>query len=302
MMVGFRRIKLSLFLMLLPQFTAVIGQFPPHFVVRDGGEVTLSCQNAINDQDGCNMIDWIFIAQNKVVTELVESGQIIQQARAKSDRLSVTETCSLVIKKVTAEDVGFYICREKKPELQSSVAHLSLITLTEQTDGDMVTLNCSVSTYGGCEHTVKWLYEDKNIDTETSQSDCSVTLTFPATRLKQKPKDRELFKCEVNGTYNRQTQQFTYSPLSSGEEASTTRSPPAAAQEARAGCSVLDYMMLVIRVAEILLITVITVLLFRARGKQRAADDKTVHHGGDGHDGTVNYENMGEPSASVRLH
>ncbi|XP_070705957.1 integumentary mucin C.1-like [Pempheris klunzingeri] len=240
-------------------------------------------------------------------------------------------------------------------------------------------LNCSVSTYGECRHTVRWLYEGKdNRYKTTSRSDCSASITVLTS---DKPKYHQLFKCEVTDVIS--GQQFTFSPQSSGEKpefvtsvpgkdpkaatestAPTSPTPaefvtsvpgkdPKAASEstapttkpatttsltemspakpaltktspttksltetsppttdsttkptfaARAGCSVLDYMMLVIRVAEILLITVITVLLFRARGKQRAADDKTVHHGGDGHDGTVNYENMGEPSASVRLH
>ncbi|XP_044025129.1 uncharacterized protein LOC122863073 isoform X8 [Siniperca chuatsi] len=41
-------------------------------------------------------------------------------------------------------------------------------------------------------------------------------------------------------------------------------------------CSALNYIMLVMRVAELLLITAITVLLIRARGNQRPPDDNTV--------------------------
>ncbi|XP_027128165.1 uncharacterized protein LOC113744077 isoform X4 [Larimichthys crocea] len=65
----------------------------------------------------------------------------------------------------------------------------------------------------------------------------------------------------------------------------------ATSQEARADCSVLDYIMLVMRVAELLLITVITVLLIRARGNQRPPEDNTVNTDEDEDDGVVKYEN-----------
>ncbi|XP_030261822.1 uncharacterized protein LOC115574434 isoform X2 [Sparus aurata] len=68
-------------------------------------------------------------------------------------------------------------------------------------------------------------------------------------------------------------------------------------QQARTDCSVVDYIMLVLRVAELVLITVITVLLIRAPGNQRPPDEDTVHQD----EGMVNYENIGGPSASVRI-
>ncbi|XP_041814665.1 uncharacterized protein LOC121621980 isoform X2 [Chelmon rostratus] len=97
----------------------------------------------------------------------------------------------------------------------------------------------------------------------------------------------------------------------------TTTTTATATQEARTDCSVVNYIMLVMRVAELVLITVITVLLIRARGRQRPPDDNTVlnsggsrtvrrsgaaasqHHDGGGHGGTVTYENIGDPSTSV---
>ncbi len=90
--------------------------------------------------------------------------------------------------------------------------------MNEHEDNDKVTLSCSVSTTGSCRHTVKWLYENKNVDEdnnmETSQGDCSITVKFSPSFLKQKSKHRELFKCEV--TDSKKVQLFPFSLQSSG--------------------------------------------------------------------------------------
>uniref|UniRef100_A0A3Q1EHM3 Ig-like domain-containing protein n=1 Tax=Acanthochromis polyacanthus TaxID=80966 RepID=A0A3Q1EHM3_9TELE len=83
------------------------------FSVRVGDEVTLPCKGVKDYQDKCHSTTWSF---SDLTTEpadtLFEGGQIHREAASKSDRLSVTEKCSLVIKKVTDEDVGRYACRQ----------------------------------------------------------------------------------------------------------------------------------------------------------------------------------------------
>uniref|UniRef100_UPI0037E8F3C7 uncharacterized protein n=1 Tax=Semicossyphus pulcher TaxID=241346 RepID=UPI0037E8F3C7 len=197
----FKWIQTSLFLFALLQFPAAAEtEFIP-LTVRAGGQVTLSCENVIKDQENCRSTAWLFGGSGGNAAEaLFENGKIHRDSEAKKDRLSVTANCSLVIKKVTEEDVGSYTCRQ-------------------------------FSESGG------QIGEDTGV-------------YLSVTRL---CRDR----------------------------------------------SGLDIIMLVLRVAELLLITVVTVLLFRARGNQGARDDDKVHHDGD--DG-VNYEDVGEPSASVRLH
>ncbi|XP_041661812.1 uncharacterized protein LOC121521728 [Cheilinus undulatus] len=66
--------------------------------------------------------------------------------------------------------------------------------------------------------------------------------------------------------------------------------------ELRQGCSVLDVAMFALRVAELLMVSVLTVLLFRTRGNKRPPDVNTVYCD------RVSYEKDGEPSSSVRLH
>ncbi|XP_051263908.1 uncharacterized protein LOC127367815 [Dicentrarchus labrax] len=331
-MARFRWTQIALFLMLL-HLKAITGQIRP-ITVRDGDEVTLTCENVIQDQDECNRTTWIFIYVASPKVELVTLGQIGEQAKDKSDRLSVTANCSLVIKNVTFEDAGQYNCRQVAPiRPQNYYLYLFVINMTEHKDNDEVLLSCSVSTFGLCRHTVDWLYKGKRVaedkkDIRISHSDCSATVTFLTSYLKHQASNyHKLFKCEAHHHYIGKAQLFTFSPQSSVEDATTTISaeappttPTTTTQEARTDWSVLNYIMLVMRVAELLLITVITVLLIRARENQRPPDDSTVlnsvksqavrssgaaasqlHRDEDGHDGTVNYENVVEPSASVRL-
>ncbi|XP_034056497.1 uncharacterized protein LOC117535935 isoform X2 [Gymnodraco acuticeps] len=123
----FRRIVMSSFLMLLLHFTAADVK---DFSIRAGVEVTLPCDNVIHDQDECKSTSWFF-TDTRVSVTLFEKGQIHKGAKAKSDRLRVTENCSLVIKKVTEEDAGLYTCRQfrsGKQEGQDSVFLLSVVT------------------------------------------------------------------------------------------------------------------------------------------------------------------------------
>ncbi|XP_042246109.1 uncharacterized protein LOC121882141 isoform X2 [Thunnus maccoyii] len=299
-MVEFRRIQM-LFLILVLQFSADITGQDSSFTVRDGDEVTLSCQNVMTDQDKCNSTTWLFSASRNTTVELIKLGQIGEKAKAKSDRLSVTENCSLVIKKVTVEDAGRYTCRQFKSGQQQgpdSQVDLSVVTMTEYKNNNEVTLSCSVLKHGQCRHTVKWVYQGKDVDKEnkdlkTSQSTCSVTVSFLTSHFIC-TSNHELLKCEVTNPNNGKVQLYNISPQLSCEkpgvaetttEPETTSTPQEDADAITAttatkdatitpqDCSALSYIMLVMHVAELLLITVITVLLFRARGNQRPPDD-----------------------------
>ncbi|XP_044185652.1 uncharacterized protein LOC122965566 isoform X1 [Thunnus albacares] len=206
-------------------------------------------------------------------------------------------------------------------------------------------LNCSVSTREQCRHTVKWVFKGKDVnkdnkDLKTSQSTCSATVSFLTSHFIC-TSNHELLKCKVTDLYNGKVQLYNFSPQLSCEKpgvAETTTEPETTTSTTQEDadtttatsatndatitsqdCSALSYIMLVMRVAELLLITVITVLLFRARGNQRPPDDnidlnsvrsRTAKRSGpaasqeqnDEDDGAVNYENLGEPSTSVRLH
>ncbi|XP_023812730.1 uncharacterized protein LOC105358100 isoform X2 [Oryzias latipes] len=76
-----------------------------------GDEVTLKCENGNDFNDGCSRITWLYTNSGKTFSPF-EHGKIHKDVGSKSDRLSLTEKCSLVIKKITDEDAGIYNCRQ----------------------------------------------------------------------------------------------------------------------------------------------------------------------------------------------
>ncbi|TKS75327.1 hypothetical protein D9C73_010514 [Collichthys lucidus] len=214
-MADFRWIQVSLFVIALLQFTETEGS--SSFTVRAGQEVTLPCKDVIGDQQNCDRTSWEFSnSMQGADIALIRLGQIVENS--KSDRLSVTQNCSLVIKKLTHEDGGWYDCLQYKPgRIDSwSTVFLSVVTMTEHETNDQVELNCSVSTYDGwCAHTVKWLFEGKDVDEDhkdlqTSQSVCSASVTFTTSS------NSDSLTCEV--TDGDRVELFPFRLQPSGEE------------------------------------------------------------------------------------
>ncbi|XP_005929991.1 uncharacterized protein LOC102314672 [Haplochromis burtoni] len=231
MAVQSRWIKMAVPFILILQFTgALSGDLSLSFTVRDGDNVTLPCKNVINNHHNCDTTTWLFTdSRGTSAVELVILGQI--KEKAKSDRLSVTAECSLVIKKVTAEDVGRYICRQfrgnpGKQQGPDAVVYLSVVVMTEKKNADEVTLSCSVLTFDWCRHKVKWIHNSEALDRDysnlkTSESSCSATVTFlndAYTHISTYD-----FNCSVT-TEGKKEQLFTFSTQSSGKESVTAKS------------------------------------------------------------------------------
>ncbi|XP_037837623.1 uncharacterized protein LOC119618017 [Kryptolebias marmoratus] len=209
--------KMISLMLLMLQFTAAAAGQDSFFVVRRGDDVTLPSDCVQLKLEKCDKTTWLFSGSGNATVTLFEDGKIHE---TKSDRLSVTENCSLVLKKVTDEDAGFYTCRQfntsghqQEPDYRF---FLSVVTITEQKNKDEVMLSCSVSSDSNiCRHTVKWLYEDKDQDIrdlKTSQSDCSETLTFTTPHVSTS-KSSDLFTCRVEREGSMKEFNFRISPL-----------------------------------------------------------------------------------------
>ncbi|XP_035000168.2 uncharacterized protein LOC118099602 isoform X1 [Hippoglossus stenolepis] len=215
MITEIRWIKVFLILILTPQVKVTEMS---SVIVRDGDDATLPCKNVIRDQNKCNATDWIISPSGKEVFTL---GSIREDVEDK-DRLSVTENCSLVIKKVTAADGVRYDCGQRiSGQITYHSVYLSAVEMTESRVDDKVALSCSVST---CmlSHKAKCLYEDPNVAEDGAggtTSQCTVTLS--TSYLEQKPNYRDLFTCEVTDDNFQNVQRFVLSSQSSGEKQRT---------------------------------------------------------------------------------
>ncbi|XP_039874541.1 uncharacterized protein LOC120725576 isoform X1 [Simochromis diagramma] len=230
----FRWIQMFSCLMLMIQIAVSVTE--ASMFMKVGDDVTLPCVNVIDEQNNCDGTTWVFTSRNRETVELITLGQIGEQAKTKSDRLRVTVNCSLLIKKLTVEDVGFYYCRQYKldkiqsthTQVHQSLVDLSVITLTEHKDTDTVTLSCSVLTYEQCHHTVKWLLEGRDVDKEnkeivTSQTHCAATVSFLKYNYLYSSRHK-ILKCEVTDTNTRRVQLFTFDRQPSGDT-KTTKNP-----------------------------------------------------------------------------
>ncbi|XP_033932483.1 uncharacterized protein [Pseudochaenichthys georgianus] len=311
----FKRIQMSLFLVLLLQSTgAAIGQRPLSLSVRAGDEATLPCNYVIHDQDKCNGTSWFF-TDPRIAVALVSGGQIFKEAKAKSDRLRVTEKCALVIKKVTEEDAGGYICTDQfrlgEQQDSGSGVYLSVVTMTEHQDNDEVTLCCSVATYGRCRHRAKWLLQGRDVgkdhryiteedhrEIKTSQSSCSASVTFLSNTTRS-----ELFTCEVTDVFTGEVQVFPFRPQSSGEDTAAAATESDSRSGSPTTASVITeysrgwwWWIIIVVIVDVAALTIIAVAVIRRKrtqGQKPQTDENIVRYGVD--DGTVNYDNIRPP-------
>nr|XP_040017052.1 uncharacterized protein LOC120808285 isoform X1 [Gasterosteus aculeatus aculeatus] len=234
------------------------------FTVRDEDEVTFPCESEIHDQKKCNSTAWLFSTSGSTVT-LFEHGKFKEGANNRLDRLSVTEECSLVIKKVKDQDVGRYICRQfesgEGSPVGEDVYHLSVV------DGAFVTKTTN-----------------KPPVNETPEK--KTTKSPPED---QKPVTAGAF---VTKTTNKP-------PVNETPEKKTTKSPP---EDQKPVTAALLRTFVVCLGSAALLISVVTVNIWtRTKGKETRMEEimqlDEVVEGDD----SVNYVNVGEPSASVSL-
>ncbi|XP_069033599.1 uncharacterized protein [Embiotoca jacksoni] len=318
-MAAFKWSQMSLFLVLMLQFTATAGQHPA-FTVKLGYDITLPCDNAIRSQRNCAITDWMFtFLSTRPMVKLVNRGQIGPDVGSKSDRLSVASNCSLVIKNITDRDYGLYNCRQLKSrrKITDFFVLLSVVKITDYEEDKTFTLTCSVLTYRGCRHTVEWLKTSS--DMTTSSYWCSANVTFTTSNVDQKSQFQKSSKCNVTDVVTKEQNLFSFSQQTSDEvstkttirptiQPTTTKTTirptiqPTTTKETNTSPGflyLLSCIILSLGLAALVIFVVIVHIWTRIKENQKQKEENTVHNDEDV--GTVNYENTGKPSVSFQL-
>uniref|UniRef100_A0A3P9PZT7 Ig-like domain-containing protein n=1 Tax=Poecilia reticulata TaxID=8081 RepID=A0A3P9PZT7_POERE len=88
---------------------------PTFLTVRGGNDVTLPCGNRRDTHDESDGTIWLFNHKHTSETKtLVKLGNSHREMKTISDRLSVTANGSLLLRNVTEDDGGRYICQWTK--------------------------------------------------------------------------------------------------------------------------------------------------------------------------------------------
>ncbi|XP_042073631.1 uncharacterized protein LOC106632902, partial [Haplochromis burtoni] len=141
-----------------------------------GHDVTLPCKNVIQGQHNCISTTWIFSDSSKTASvELFDFGQI-KEAKPESDRLSLSANCSLVIKKVTDQDVGRYTCRQFKTTTGSQEGpdfniDLSVINSEESATTKSTTVKFTTKTSSTTKSTTSTIKPTVKINTWTTREE-----------------------------------------------------------------------------------------------------------------------------------
>ncbi|KAM8832817.1 uncharacterized protein AB9W97_003725 isoform 2-T2 [Spinachia spinachia] len=295
-MAEFRGIQTSWFLILMLQFReAATATSVLALTVEDGDDVTLPCHFGRKGEVGnCNFTTWSLGASRRTSpVNVFTNGKLVEEAKAESDGWNVSEDCSLVRKKVKGQDAGYYGCSQfiEGHPYQLNI-YLSVVTLTKHEDKDEVTLNCSVSMYNGCKHTVKWrlnggvVTRDKEL--QTSQSLCATSLSFKTSRFFHTTSFTSL-KCEV--TDGDKVMQFSLrnSPSEDPKPGNSTTTSTVA--EAPPDAQIRWKLTLFCVGLAALIITVVMVNVWaRVKERSRQRGEYAVRY--DAEDDTVNYENV----------
>lgn len=283
--------RLGLILIFMLQFEGISGTIIFHYY-RPGHDATLPCATISSTETTCSSVTWLYNKNVSQTSTEVENGNVMKSS-ARAARLSVDTGCSLVINKVTAEDVGFYTCQQGRSTSQDVDLFLSVLSISPsppdadpKRDGE-VTLQCSLSRYsdlGPCpQNSVRWVDETGAVLSGEDvgykflrQTECVSALT-----VKRQSGNNRKYTCQFVDN-NKVEIEADYTP-------DFTEST---------GWSPLSYVMLALRIAGLILMIVITIHVIRIKWNKKPLDDDDSEN----NDGDVQYENDGARPAAARLH
>ncbi|XP_026108840.1 uncharacterized protein LOC113080981 [Carassius auratus] len=219
--------------------TGVSGVDYDHVFISSGGNVTLSCNNALHD---CTSTTWIYNNRpSNSTVEVIHLG-IKRKDTDSHERLSLGSDCSLNIRNISTEDHGSYICQQwtgvKRDQKQEPDAGVYLHVLhvssshTEISAGLSVTLFCRLYSYPrvSCDDWIRserihlfWVNQtgvksDSRYQISSSSDHCIISLNKT---LLNEDHNRE-WRCEVTQGDQVKSSRVTYTVKRSAQADSTT--------------------------------------------------------------------------------
>ncbi|XP_040925327.1 uncharacterized protein LOC114850137 [Betta splendens] len=269
-----------LLMILMLRFTAS-GRLSSFTVaVRD--DVTLSCENASADQDQCQNTTWLLQDPGSSRTDAVVERGRTEASTAHRRRL--TEKCSLLIEKVTVQDVGRYTCTRGAG---ASEVYLSVVHMDEYEAADEVYVYCYVSTHKHCEPSVKWLHHSQ-VFTSHRDVKASHTLYYAVVSLLDSHRVHasvmNSLTCEVTDCFTN-VHRFPFRPPASDENVTfkeTTIEDTSIQNTTSASDTTLEdngwWRIIIVSVALTTLIVIVVVVNVwtRTKGNKRVRDENTV--------------------------
>ncbi|KAK7910105.1 hypothetical protein WMY93_014789 [Mugilogobius chulae] len=290
--------RITPFFLLVLQHSGTVAVRDTYHTVREGDDIALACE--IEDQNQCESTNWDSVVKGRVLG-LFKRGHI---GKNVNPSVRLLQNCSLLLRRVTAEQKGAYICSENSSTYtQRNIHYLSVVILSQSTQQDRVTYNCSVK---DCYHNVTWLNNNNqevtkdHTDLQMSQyhsfSVCWASVSFKNTSPPS-PSHRAL-KCEIRQRLS--TEIFTFFPKfkdlppTSLTNCSCEETPTTATHTG----FFLRHVLLSAGLLALIL-SVVTVLLYT---KVKGSRMSRSHYSRAYAQSSVMYENTREePSVSIRL-
>ncbi|XP_039981404.1 uncharacterized protein LOC120789038 [Xiphias gladius] len=274
-----RMAPLLLILVSVLQFEAGICGGATVLYHRPGDDATVPCRGVSSPDTTCSMVAWFHDRDASRTTAEVVNGSVARSS-ARAARLSVGAHCSLLISGVTAEDAGFYTCRQGEANNTDTSVYLLILTISvsppdaDPTSDGRVTLECSPlrdGALGPCaENSLRWVDETgavllgEGAGYQVTRGNCTSFLTLNGGNNRR-------HTCQFVDESNNVRIEADYTPAFAG--LARDSQPLTAAHKDSTDGSPLGYVSLTLRIAGLILMIVITVSVVTDTGSKKPLED-----------------------------
>ncbi|XP_041661729.1 uncharacterized protein LOC121521665 [Cheilinus undulatus] len=223
---------LGLVFIFVLQFGVVNSQEKIYRIFQPEQDATLPCGSPSSSGPlQCSDISWLYNRDPSETVMEASSGEV-KQTSSRADRLSLDSNCSLVIKHVTAEDVGLYTCRRGDSDPYDVNVYLSVFTVfPTPTDSDPRSpikprLECSLLRYrslSSCQpNSLLWVDENGAVITDGVTESSRDADCFSDLNLTHQISNNEKLTCQSVNEENNVEIQADYTPFQPGTRCKTT--------------------------------------------------------------------------------